>query len=60
MSNTQPKIMLQKCLICNYTCAYEVLSKEDEDTIRASCLSCGHQGMFTLLEEDHDGLSRDR
>ena len=41
--------LLQKCLICNYQCEYKC-KKEDEDIIRASCLPCGHQGLFTLEE----------
>ena len=40
---------LQKCLVCNYKAEYEG-KPEDEDIIRASCLACGHQGLFTLEE----------
>ena len=40
---------LQKCLICNYKCKFEG-KPEDEEIIRAACLPCGHQGMFTLEE----------
>ena len=51
---------LQECLVCNYKCEYEG-KPEDEDTIRASCLACGHYGLFTLKEttptgkEERDG-----
>jgi len=38
---------LQKCMVCNYKAEYKG-KKEDENIIRASCLPCGHQGLFTL------------
>ena len=44
------KELLQECLICNYKCIWKPKNKEEEDTIRASCLPCGHQGAFTLKE----------
>ena len=45
------RIMIQKCMICDYKAIWKVVTKKDEDRIRASCLACGHQGMFTLEEE---------
>ena len=38
---------LRKCLVCSCEEIYEG-KPEDEDIIRASCLPCGHQGLFTL------------
>ena len=43
--------MIQKCMVCGYKAIWKVVTKEEEDRIRASCLACGHQGMFTLEEE---------
>jgi len=40
---------LQKCLVCEYKAEIEGKS-EDETTIRACCLPCGHQGLFILEE----------
>jgi len=44
---------LQKCMICNFKGKYEG-SPEYETIIRATCLPCGHQGLFTLeiIKED--------
>jgi hypothetical protein len=42
-------IWLQECMICEYKGIYEG-KPEDENTIRATCLPCGHQGAFTLKE----------
>lgn len=44
------KKMIQKCMVCNYKCIWKVKSPKDESIIRASCLPCGHQGLFTLEE----------
>ena len=39
---------LQECTICAFKREYESDKKEDESIIRASCLPCGHQGLFKL------------
>ena len=39
---------IQKCLICKYKAELESDDKNAENIIRATCLPCGHQGMFTL------------
>ena len=39
---------IQKCQVCNFKGEYESDNPEDEDIIRATCLPCGHQGLFTL------------
>lgn len=38
---------IQKCMVCNYKAEIEG-KRKDEDTIRATSLACGHQGLFTL------------
>lgn len=50
---------IQECGVCKSKWRYsfdEDITKEDlEDKlniIRASCLPCGHQGMFTLVKEE--------
>lgn len=48
----KPKIMIQKCMVCDYQAEWEVRNQEDEDTIRATVLLCGHQGLFTLEEQE--------
>jgi len=45
------RILVQKCMICGEKTYWKVVTKKDEDKIRASCLPCGHQGLFTLEEE---------
>jgi hypothetical protein len=45
---------LQKCMICNCEYKYESDKEVDEDRIRASCLPCGHQGLFTLKSIKND------
>lgn len=42
------KKLLQECMICGYKCLYEIKSSDDENIIRATCLPCGHQGLFKL------------
>ena len=42
--------MLQECMVCEYKAIYEIKTQEDEDIVRAACLPCGHQGLFTLTE----------
>ena len=39
---------LQECLSCDFKAIIESEKKDAEDTIRSSCLPCGHQGLFTL------------
>ena len=41
------KSWLQECLICHSKILWE---NGDEDIIRATCLPCGHQGLFNLKE----------
>jgi len=50
---------IQDCLICQgkwrYTFNNNISKEELEDKlfiIRASCLPCGHQGLFTLTKEE--------
>ena len=51
------RILLQKCYICDYQCLYKVKNKKEESLIRASCLPCGHQGMFSLKEVNDENKS---
>lgn len=36
----------RKCIVCNYKDYWE--DDVDESKLRASCLPCGHQGLFEL------------
>ena len=38
---------LKECMICNWK---DVYINGNEDVIRASCLGCGHQGMFDVVK----------
>lgn len=40
--------MKQTCLVCAHWAIYDVKTKRIEDSIRASAMSCGHQGLFKL------------
>ena len=54
MKIADEKAYIQECMVCGYKCLWYPKSKEEVDIIRAACLPCGHQGLFTLEETDED------
>jgi len=40
-------MIICKCLVCGTKWTYE--DEIDEDTIRACCAPCGHQGCFEII-----------
>jgi len=42
-------MIIRKCLVCGFVDSFD--DDSDEDIIRASCLPCGHQGLFELTKE---------
>jgi len=54
------KLWIQECLVCGAKTEWLIRTKKQEDIVRASCLDCGHQGLFTLKSFEKKGVTLER